>query len=318
MNRFLLGVGVAALAISVVSTVSAGMFRDRFMNRSDAGPEAEELEQAEDRGAPVEIPAGVSVERDVAYGSDPLQRIDVYLPSRAEAAPVVFMVHGGAWMIGDKSYSNVVANKINRWVTQGFVLVSVNYRMSPQADPVEQANDVARALAFAQTKAKGWGADPARFVLMGHSAGAHLVSLLAADPAIAAKQGARPWLGTVALDSAAFDVQRIMEARHYRFYDRVFKDDPAYWRSASPTYRLASAGAPMMLVCSTRREVACEQARGFAEKATSLGRKISVYPIDATHREINQNLGLPGEYTEAVETFFASLGIKAGKKTDTQ
>ena len=42
-----------------------------------------------------------SIVRDVAYGSDPAQRFDVYLPPNPRNAPVIFMVHGGAWKAGD-------------------------------------------------------------------------------------------------------------------------------------------------------------------------------------------------------------------------
>lgn len=58
----------------------------------------------------------------------------------------------------------------------GYALVSTNYRLSPAAHPLEQADDVARALALVQQQAPQWGADPRRLVLMGHSAGAHLAN----------------------------------------------------------------------------------------------------------------------------------------------
>src|SRR5207247_470736 len=112
-----------------------------------------------------------------------------------------FMVHGGAWVLGDKASPGVMENKVARWAARGYILLSVDYRMIPEADPLEQAEDVARALAAAQAKAASWGGDPSKFVLMGHSAGAHLVGLLAADPARAFKRGAKPWLGAVLLDS---------------------------------------------------------------------------------------------------------------------
>lgn len=300
---------VAGIALSSIAISGEG--RDRWMERRQAEREGlGEFAQTEGgSGEPVLLPEGVRLEADVAYGSDPAHRIDVYLPPRPSGAPVIFMVHGGAWMVGDKKSSAVVANKLNRWVPEGIILVSVNYRLSPQADPLAQADDVARALAFAQTHAADWGGDPSRFLLMGHSAGAHLVSLLAADPSIARRQGARPWLGTIALDSAAYDLPRIMERRHYRFYDRVFKDDPEYWREASPYYRLTSAGAPMMLVCSTKRDDSCDQADAFAERIKAHGGGVTVYRIPNSHREINQNLGLPGPYTDAVERFLFTLGV---------
>ena len=260
-------------------------------------------------GAPV-LPAGGRVERDVAYGPDAAQRFDVYLPAqKIAAAPVLLMVHGGAWLVGDKESAGVVENKAAHWLPKGVVFISVNYRLSPKTDPLAQADDVARALAAAQTRAAGWGADPARFVLMGHSAGAHLVALLAADPSIAMRQGAKPWLGTVVLDSAALDLVKIMEARHLRFYDRVFKGDPAYWRQASPLERLTGKPAPMFVVCSSRRRNFCAHAREFAAKATALGGRATVQPEALSHAEINKTLGEAGPYTQAVDAFLRSVGV---------
>ena len=165
---------------------------------------------------------GIRVLRDLPYGSDRAQRVDVYLPDPKPAnAPIIAMVHGGAWAFGDKSNGQVVVNKSRRWVPHGVVFVSINNRLVPNANPVEQAEDVARAVAFIQKEAKGWGADPAKLVLMGHSAGAHLVALLAADPARAKR------LGAVAghrgpRQRRALDVPQIMENRHVGIYDRAF------------------------------------------------------------------------------------------------
>ena len=254
-----------------------------------------------------DLPPGARILRDLAYGDDPAQRLDVYLPPNAKGAPAILMVHGGGWSRGDKALGSVVTNKAARWVSQGYLFISVNNRLTPEADPLQQAGDVARALAFAQANAASWGGDAARFVLMGHSAGAHLVALLAADPALAKQQGTAPWLGTIPLDSGAFDVVAIMEERHFGLYDRAFGDDPAFWRSASPLHRLAGAPAPMLLVCSSRREVACAQAEAFAAKATALGGSVSVLPVDLSHRGINTDLGEPGDYTDSVEAFLHRL-----------
>lgn len=250
----------------------------------------------------------VTILRNVRYGNDNLQTMDVYLPRKPRTGmPVIFMVHGGAWRFGDKTAHSVVVNKVARWVPRGFIFVSVNYRMLPAAAPLQQAEDVARALATAQARAASKGGDPAKFILMGHSAGAHLVALLDADPALAYKVGARPWLGAVALDSAALNVVKIMQRRHYRLYDRAFGSDPAYWRKASPFYALAATAKPILLVCSTRREHSCPQARSFAAAASALGVRAEVQGEDLTHRQINATLGEPGAYTDAVERFMASL-----------
>jgi acetyl esterase/lipase len=247
---------------------------------------------------------------DIAYGEAPAQKMDVYLPAHAEHAPVIFMVHGGAWRFGDKAAENVVQNKVARWVEQGYVFISVNYRMLPEADPLMQADDVARALAAAQAHAAEWGGDPDKFILMGHSAGAHLVALLGAGPARARALGARPWLGTVVLDSAAIDVAQIMQRRHLRLYDEAFGKDATFWKSASPIQQLSTEAKPMLLVCSTTRpDKPCDAARAFAERATALGVRAEVSPQALSHGEINRTLGLSGAYTDTVERFMQSLDV---------
>lgn len=288
-------------------TAQAGPVRERMAERREA-------RQGASSGAltAAQRPAHA----DVAYGQDPAQTMNVYAPNTAnqgQGAPVIFMVHGGAWAMGDKASSHVVRHKAARWLPRGLLFISVNYRLLPSADPLEQARDVARALAFAQQQAAAWGGDAGKFVLMGHSAGAHLVSLLSADPALAREQGAKPWLGTVSLDSAAFDVPAIMKARHAKLYDRAFGQDPNFWAATSPLHQLRQAQAPLLAVCSSRRDDACAQAQAFAAKAMPLGMRVTVLPQDRSHAEINDDLGQRGAYTEAVEDFLRSLDASLAK-----
>ncbi|MCA9529908.1 MAG: alpha/beta hydrolase [Myxococcales bacterium] len=260
-------------------------------------------------GNPIVLPPGAEVVRDVAYGPDPMQRFDVYRPIDADNAPVIFMVHGGGWVRGDKSAQGVVQNKIDHWLPKGYVFISTNYRFVPQITAPEEADDVAAALAFAQSHAATWGADPTRFVVMGHSAGANLVALLAADPSIAADAGAEPWLGTIPLDSAAYNVVQIMEAPHLSLYDRAFGTDMQVWRDASPILRLSGKPAPMLLVCSSQRAESCGQADAFATGASALDATVTVLPVDLDHGEIDSQLGVPGKYTDDVEAFMQTLGL---------
>lgn len=252
-------------------------------------------------------PDGVKVLRNVAYGPDKLQAMDVYLPPNAKSAPIILMAHGGGWRRGGKANPGVYENKVARWVPKGFIFVSVNYPMVPESDPVEQADHIARALAAVQEAAPGWGGDPARVILMGHSAGAHLVSLLNADPSRAARLGAKPWLGTVSLDSGALDVPAIMNRPHFELFDTAFGDDPAFWEAASPMHHLTRDGPPWLGVCSSPRRTSCSANETYADKAQSLGVRAEVLGQALNHGEINSELGKPGAYTDAVEAFMASL-----------
>ena len=284
---------------------SAGTLRERLVERRSTD-QAQEVAIGEPSER-LALAGGMRLLKDVPYANEGKQRMDVYLPRQPAGAPVIFMVHGGAWRLGDKDARAVVENKVARWVPQGFIFISTNYRLLPDTAPLEQAEDIARALATAQAKAASWGGDPTRFILMGHSAGAHLVALVATSPEIVRRAGAKPWLGSVLLDSAALDVVTIMQARHARFYDRAFGKDPAYWRAVSPLHGLSENTAPLLAVCSSQRTESCPQASRFVEKATALGVRASVLQQDRSHQEINQQLGAANPYTDAVEVFMGSL-----------
>jgi acetyl esterase/lipase len=257
----------------------------------------------------VQLPAGARLVQNVAYGPDPAQVFDVYIPREAHNAPVIFMVHGGGWQRGSMSAYGVVQNKIDYFLPKGYIFISIEYRKLPQPGitVMTEAEDVARALAFAQQHAKEWSGSPSRFVLMGHSAGAHLVALISSVPRIWQSADAEPWLGTVALDSAAYNVVEVMNRRHPRLYDRAFGDDPSFWKEVSPTLRLKGAPPPMVLVCSSLRRHSCTAANAYASKANSLGGHVKVVPVALTHRRINVELGVAQPYTQKVGDFIYSL-----------
>lgn len=267
------------------------------------------IEQRREAKASAALPAGTRVERDIAYGADPAQRYDVYLPAHAKPnAPILFMVHGGGWRRGDKAYANVVEHKAAHWLSKGYVFVSANNRLLPQADPLQQARDVAAAVASMQKRARQWRADPQRLVLMGHSAGAHLVALLGASPALLAQAGATRPLGVVALDSAAMDVPALMaKPGHPSLYDDAFGSDPAFWRAASPYQQLGRDGLPMLIVCSSQRRDSCPRGDALKARAAGLGVPMQVLPEDLSHGEINQQLGKPSAYTGAVSDWIDRL-----------
>jgi acetyl esterase/lipase len=243
---------------------------------------------------------------DVAYGTASRQMLDVYAPEDAHNAPIIVMVHGGGWAMGSKSSRNVVNNKVRHWLPKGYIFVSVGYRLIPDANPLEQADDVANALATVQAKAAKWGGDPSRIVLMGHSAGGHLVALISADRSIADKAGVKPWLATISIDSAALNVATVMNRGRPELYENAFGDDPAFWAKASPTLRLTSAVPPMLMVCSSLRQMTCNQAREFAEKADG---DVEVMPIALRHMPINTELGADNDYTKGVDAFLNKLGL---------
>lgn len=306
-QRLPIAIGLLALCLIATATAPAASAQQRLRERIQQRMQPQTEAAGRDERAP--LPPGVRVERDIAYGPDPRQRYDVYLPAHARPdAPILFMVHGGGWRRGDKRMPNVAGNKAAYWLQRGFVFVSANYRMEPDADPLVQAGDVATALASVQRHARKWQADPAKTVLMGHSAGAHLVALLGSNPQGLLRQaGAHRPLGVVALDSGALDVPALMgQPRLPQLYRDAFGSDPAFWASASPQQQLGRSALPMLLVCSSTRRfptAPCAEARKFSGRAASLQVPMQVLPEALSHSEINDSLGRPSAYTDAVQAW---------------
>lgn len=249
---------------------------------------------------------------DISYGNTEKQKLDVYLPTATSNKKAILMVHGGAWEIGDKRHSNVIKNKVKYFGSKGFTIISINYDLYPDVSVEQQLVEVAKALRFTQENASKWGFNPNNVVLMGHSAGAHLVSLLSTNQSVLNQYQLYPILGTVSLDSAAYDLYSVMsQPRHYGFYDKVFGTDPNYWKKMSPTYQINTKIKPMYLVCSTQRDSnidnSCEQAEMFAQKASNYGNNFIIDREDKKHGQINDELGEDLIYTQKIEKFLNSL-----------
>jgi arylformamidase len=253
-----------------------------------------------------------AVMRDITYGAHARQRYDLYLPAQPKGAPTVFYVHGGGWRRGDKAIRGMIDDKQRRWTAAGAIVISTNYRFLPDADPVEQAHDIGRAVASAQAQVAKLGGDPNAFVLMGHSAGAHLVALLASSPSIQRETGVTPWRGSVLLDSGAIDAVQTMRLPHAQLFDNAFGSDPTRWEAASPMHQLTNKTAPIMAVCASERRVSCAPNERFLAKAKSFGTRTQLLPKALNHMQINRDLGQDNDYTREVEAFIRSLGVQLG------
>ena len=103
------------------------------------------------------------------------------------------------------------------------------------------------------------------------------------------------------------NLPQIMKARHFPFYDEAFGQDPEVWRKASPALHITPESRPILLVCSSRRPDACQQARTYEAAARRLGVFAETFPIDLSHGEINEQIGLSGPLTAKIRLFLQSL-----------
>src|SRR5574343_903549 len=158
----------AVVAAGIVTDLQAGPLRDRLRERLQERA-AESAEQENEGGGALSCadwarrvdrlqtraaaakPGPQPDLKDVAYGNGQREKLDVYLPAKGGdvSAPVIVMVHGGGWCIGDKAMAGVTENKVARWADRGLVFVSINYPMVNEgSDALAQANHVARAIAY--------------------------------------------------------------------------------------------------------------------------------------------------------------------------
>lgn len=247
--------------------------------------------------------AAPTVSKNVPYSADGgrATSLDVYAPAGAKNLPVMVWIHGGAWQFGDKGQ---VQAKPEAFGGKGFVLVSINYRMLPDASPGEQAADVAQALGWVHAHIQQYGGDADRIFVMGHSAGAHLAALVATDNRYLERQGMhlRDIKGVILLDGAAYDVPRQLElaplAGMKEMYLKVFGDDPAVQRDVSPISHVAAGkGIPPFLILhvADRRDSRL-QSEALAEKLSAAGSKSRAVPAEGkTHMTINSELGEPDD-----------------------
>jgi acetyl esterase/lipase len=240
---------------------------------------------------------------DIAYGKDGKQRLDVYFPRGGKGLPVVVYVHGGEWTKGDKAEVSYKP----RWFTEsGVVFVSANYRLYPAAKFPAHAEDVAAAVRWAVDHSAEYGGDPKKIVLMGHSAGCHLVTLVALDPKYLAgvKLAPADLRGVVAWSGGAYDlVAKVAEGGSYREHiANAFGPDEAAWRDASPVTHAKNCGtAPPFLFASYERgnpaNKAAERLAGLIRDAK--GKAEVVVLEDRTHTTTNHLLGAPADKTGA-------------------
>lgn len=125
------------------------------------------------------------IERDLAYGSDALQKLDVYRPrAGGDKRPVLLFVHGGGFVRGDK-HGAFYPDNITLWAArEGMVGVGINYRLAPGAPWPAGAEDLAAAVAWTRANIARFGGDPERIVLFGHSAGANHVTDYVGSPSV--------------------------------------------------------------------------------------------------------------------------------------
>jgi acetyl esterase/lipase len=196
----------------------------------------------------------------------------------------------------------------------GYILVSINYRLSPAVDFPTQAEDVAAAVAWVRANIADYGGDPTRLYLMGHSAGAHLVALIGTDARYLAAHNRLPTdlSGVIGLDTQAYDLTALAEARSGRLPDvfaEVFGQERDFWAFASSiTYVTEGAVLPPFLLPYNSRGLRSRADINEALAAALRGVDAVAYtlPVERTHPQFVREFGAADDPVASAVLAFAA------------
>jgi acetyl esterase/lipase len=219
----------------------------------------------------------VEVHKDIPYrtdkGADKARHVlDVYVPKGKKDFPVLFFVHGGAWILGSKEY---VKDAMTHFAEQGVGVVCPNYRLTPAVQHPGHIEDVAKAFAWTVDTIGKYGGDAKKVVVGGHSAGGHLAALLATNETYlkAEKRSLADVRGVVGV-SGVYVIDTKMKELH-----KVFTDDEATCKTACPVEHVAADRPPMLLAYAE------EDYRGLPAGAEVFAKALVKAKCDATAKE---------------------------------
>ena len=124
---------------------------------------------------PAKISTHYTTYKNISYGENPWQKLDIYTPKNIKNAPVVTFFYGGAWVSGEKSDYAFIANMLTK---NGFIVVIPDYRKYPYALYPDFEYDAAQATKWITTNIQKYRGNPQNMHLMGHSAGGHIGMML--------------------------------------------------------------------------------------------------------------------------------------------
>jgi len=232
----------------------------------------------------------VEIKRDLTYfdGAEADQnkhKLDLYLPKGKSDFPVVMFVHGGSWTFGDRVFFGIYEGVGKMFARHGVGAVVISYRLSPGVRHPEHIKDVARAFAWTHKHITEYGGRTDDLFLCGHSAGGHLVSLLATDESYLKAEGL-----------SLKDVRAVMPISGVygipdNMFDEVFGTDPTERKNAGPINHVHEGCPPFLVVYADHDFPFCDALSEEFGKALK-AKNVSVEMLkikDRTHLDIITN-----------------------------
>jgi len=249
--------------------------------------------------------------------------LDIYTPEGQTdtGRPVFFWIHGGGWVMGDKSN---VGHKPRVLTEKGCVLVSTQYRLLPTVSMEILMEDIARSLAWVHRHIAEHGGNPKHIIVGGHSAGAQLAALLCTDHRWLERQGV-PFnilKGCIPVDGDTYDIPKIIATAEHRQmlyggkmftfgHRQKFGNDPEkHVDFSAVTHVSAGKGIPpFLLLYFTENPDTGAQAHRLEKVLRQAGVQARAFgKRETNHRQLNNDLGLPDDpATQAMWEFLEPL-----------
>jgi acetyl esterase len=190
---------------------------------------------------------GITVVKDQAYGEDPKQVFDIFKPAKAERAPIVVFMHGGAYVRGDKRVNDEIYGNVTLWFArQGALAINMTYRLAPKAPYPAGAEDVGAVVQWLKKNAAAQGGDPERIFLVGHSAGATHVATYAYNTKLHPPGG--PGVAGIVLMSGRYRLEIDITDPNSKNMQAYFGSDPAQYADRSAITHIGGAKVPAFVV----------------------------------------------------------------------
>ena len=215
------------------------------------------------------------IQKNLSYRASPVLTLDAYVPRASAPVPAVIVAHGGGWEAGDKvTYITPMLEPLAR---AGFAWFSIDYRLTPASTHEDQLQDLREALRFIRINHKRFNVDPEKVFLLGESASAQMVSLLATEDRSLA--GVVSFYGVYDFNAMVTDASpRSLLVRLFR---RTELDDRAReeLRRYSPLDRAHKDMPPLLLVNGTGERL-WAQAQTFDRRLSELGVTHDIIALD--------------------------------------
>ena len=179
---------------------------------------------------------------DIAYGPEPLQKLDIFAPDGASGAPVLFYIHGGGWRAGSKDGNSFTAEAVN---AKGALWVPIDYGLAPDYTIDQLVDHVRSAVKWVYENIGGHGGDPDQIYVCGNSAGGHLTGTCLM-PGWHGDYGVPEdiFKGACAM-SGVFDLDALVHASYG--YNEQLGMDLAAARQFSPIHNLPAKSCPLII-----------------------------------------------------------------------